>query len=132
MKLFIIPLRAFGSLDPPVLVSSVKLARARFDRKNLSGKSEKPANLSANSNVRLVVVVDVIVVDVDNGPVDIVVIVVGGGIAAVASGRMAIVGDVSIGMTRAGFLINDKNRCRHKSSGISELSTSNSRNCRKL
>jgi hypothetical protein len=28
-------------------------------------------------------------------------------------------------------LRNDKNKCRHKSSGISELSTSNSRNCRK-
>lgn len=72
------------------------------------------------------------IVDVNDGPVDVIVVVGGGGITAVASGRTPITDDASIGMTGGGFLINDKNRCRHKSSGISELSTSNSRNCRKL
>jgi hypothetical protein len=77
----------------------VEFARPRFGRKNFSGKNEKPDNFS--------VVVDAIV---DDGPVDI--IVAGtGGIAAVASGRIEIADDVSTGMIRAGFLINDKNKC---------------------
>jgi hypothetical protein len=49
---FILPLRAFGSFNPPVLVSSVEVIGARFFGKNLSEKSEKPDNLSAISNVR--------------------------------------------------------------------------------
>jgi hypothetical protein len=111
----------------------VKLETPRFDRKSLSEKNEKLDNLSAISNVRLVVG-GAIVVEDDIGLVDMLVVVVGGsggGIAAVASGRTPIVDDISTGMTRAGFLINDKNKC-HKSSGIAELSISNSRNCRKL
>jgi len=56
----------------------------------------------------------------------------GGGIAAVASGRIPIVDDASIGMEGVGFRTNERNKCRHRSSGISELSTSFSRNCRKL
>ncbi len=113
----------------------MKLARPRFFGKNFSEKSEKRDKRSAISNVRLDVAGNVaLVVGVDTGPVDIVVgvVVSGGGIAAVASGRTPIVDDVSRGKTGAGFLINDKNRCRHKSSGISELSTNNSRNCRKV
>ncbi len=131
---FILPLRAFGSFNPPVLVSSVEVIGARFFGKNLSEKSEKPDNLSAISNVRWVGGDDVaIAADVDNEPLDMVVVAYdGGGMAAVASGRTPIVDGVSTGRTRAGFLINDKNRCRHKSSGTSELSTSNSRNCRKF
>lgn len=56
----------------------------------------------------------------------------GSGIAAVASGRTPMVDVESRGRMRAGFLINERNRCRHKSSGTSELSTNTSRNCRKL
>ena len=122
---FILPLRLFDSLDP---LSSVQLARLRLCRKNFSGKNEKLGNLSVNSNVRFVGGGTIVV-----GVVNVLVgrfITVVGGMAAVASGRMPIADVVSIGRTRAGFLINDKNRCRHKSSGISELSTSNSRNCR--
>ncbi len=90
-------------------------------------------NFSVNSNVRLDVVVGAIVVEDNNGLLDMVGVVVGNsGIAGVASGKTPIDNDESTGMTRAGFLINDTNRCRHKSSGISELSTSNSRNCRNL
>jgi len=48
----------------------------------------------------------------------IVVVVGGGGIAAVASGRTPIVDDASTGTTIGSFLINDKNRCLHKSSCI--------------
>ncbi|CAF4425207.1 unnamed protein product, partial [Rotaria magnacalcarata] len=75
-------------------------------------------------------VVDAMVVDVDDGPDEMTVAVVDG-IPAVANGRTPIVDDTSFGTTTAGFLMNDKNKCRHRSSGISELSTSNSRNCRK-
>jgi hypothetical protein len=107
--------------------------RPRFDRKSLSERNDKLGNLSAISNVRLNVVGGAIVDEHNNGLLDMVVVVVGsGGIAGVASGKTPILNDVSTGMARAGFLINDTNRCRHKSSGISELSTSNSRNCRNL
>jgi hypothetical protein len=53
------------------------------------------------------------------------------GNVAVANGRTLMADDVSMGNRKAGFLINDKNKCRHNSSGMSELSTSKSRNCRK-
>jgi hypothetical protein len=119
-----LPLRAFESLVALPPVSSLRLAR--FCRK---GKNEKLDILSAISNARFDVV-DVIIDDADNG-LDGIVVAVTGGIAGVAIGRTprAVVG--STGTAGAGFLINDKNRCRHKSSGMSELSTSNSRNCRK-
>jgi predicted Rossmann-fold nucleotide-binding protein len=127
----ILPLRVLGSLDTLLPVSSVKLERPRFGRKNFSEKKEKLDNRSTISDVRLVVVAVV-----EDGLADTIAAVVmgggGGGMAAVANGRIAIVDDGSTGRIIAGFLINDKNRCRHKSSGISELSTSNSRNCRKL
>jgi hypothetical protein len=126
----ILPLRVLGSLDTLLPVSSVKLERPRFGRKNFSEKKEKLDNRSTISDVRLVVVAVV-----EDGLADTIAAVVmggGGGIAAVANGRIAIADDGSTGRIIAGFLINDKNRCRHKSSGISELSTSNSRNCRKL
>lgn len=104
-----------------MLESSVALVRPRFDRKNFSGKNEKPDNLSVMSSVRLDVAGVVITEDVNDGPiVPIVVVVVavvivvvagGGGIAAVASGRIPIADDASTGTIRAGFFINDKNRC---------------------
>jgi hypothetical protein len=59
-----------------------------------------------------------------------VVVIAEAGKGPVASGRIPIA-DESIGITPGNFLINDKNKCRHKSSGISALSTSKSRNCRK-
>jgi len=96
------PARVFVSAR----ISSVNF----FCRKNFSGKNEK--------------------VDAGCGLV-IIVAVVGGGNVAVASGRTPIPDDESSGIINEGFLINDKNKCRHKSSGISELSTSKSRNCRK-
>lgn len=127
-----IPLRFFASLDVTVPVSSVKLVRPRFCRKNFSGRNEKPGNLSAISNVRFDAVVETMVVDVDDGPDDVVAaLVVVAGMPAVASGSTLMVDDVSFGTTTAGFLTKDKNKCRHRSSGTSELSTSNSRNCRK-
>src|ERR1700722_4418846 len=104
-KIFILPPRAFESLDPPAPVSSLKLVRPRFCRK---GRNENPAILSAISNARFDVV-DIIVDDADNGLVMIVAAVTGG-IAGVASGRTPIATDGSICMGRAGFLINDKNR----------------------
>jgi hypothetical protein len=127
---FILPLRVLGSLDTLLPVSSVKLERPRFGRKNFSEKKEKLDNRSTISDVRLVVVA--VVEDRLTDTIAAVVMGGGGGIAAVANGRIAIADDGSAGRIIAGFLINDKNRCRHKSSGISELSTSNSRNCRKL
>jgi len=57
-----------------------------------------------------------IFVDEFNGNVDVVI------------GSMPIVDVVSFDRITGGFLINDKNKCRDKSSGKSELSTSKSRN----
>ncbi len=65
----------------------------------------------------------------DNGCGAVVTAVIGNG--TVTSGRTPIADDESTGTNNAGFLINDKNKCRRKSSGISALSTSKSRNCRK-
>jgi hypothetical protein len=66
----------------------------------------------------------------DNGCGAVVTAVIGNG--TVTSGRTPIADDDgSTGTNNAGFLINDKNKCRRKSSGISALSTSKSRNCRK-
>lgn len=128
--LFVLVPRFFASLDILVPVSSLKVARFRFCRKNFSGKNEKLANLSVISSVRVDAIVDGNVAEVDSGVDDMPAAVVGG-IAVVASGRTPTVDEISAGRTRAGFLINDRNKCRHRSSGISELSTSNSRNCRK-
>jgi hypothetical protein len=96
------PARVFVSAR----ISSVNF----FGRKNFSGKNEKLDSCCVG-----VVIVAAVVI----------------GNVAVASGRIPIVDDESTGTSNEGFLINDKNKCRHKSSGISELSTSKSRNCRK-
>ncbi len=101
----------------------MKFARPRLCRKNFSGKNGKYGNLSVISNVRFVG-------GDGNIPADMFVTVVDD-IVVVSSGRIPLADGVSIGSTKGGFLRNDKNKCRHKSSGISELSTSNSRNCRK-
>ena len=102
-----------GSVDPPVPVSSVVFVSARFFGKNRSEKSEKPDNRSAISNVRWAGGGGGDAPDAATGPVEIIVLAAEavGGIAAVASGRTPIVGGVSTGRRRAGFLINDKNRC---------------------
>ena len=136
----VLPVRLLFSFVPWVPFSSVKLVGFRLLRKNLSGRNERLGNLSAISNVRLGVDVAV----EDGGSRGVAVTFVGdgsvpidkfgfavAGIAAVICGRALIGDEASIDRVRAGFLINDRNRCRHKSSGISELSKSNSRNCRK-
>ena len=71
--------------------------------------------------------------DKGNGAVvaDAVVDVVVIGNVDVASGRTPMADDVSSGTTGGGLLMNDRNKCRHNSSGISALSTSRSKNCRK-
>jgi hypothetical protein len=97
------PARVFVSAR----ISSVNF----FCRENFPGKNEK---LDAGCGVAVISVVVVVV-----------------GNVAVASGRTPIAAVESTGIINAGFLINDKNKCRHNSSGISELSTSKSRNCRK-
>ena len=66
---------------------------------------------------------------VDVAPMEDIVVVVVGGIAGVPSGRAPMVELGSNGTAGEGFLINERNKCRHKSSGISELSTKSIRNC---
>lgn len=81
-----------------------------FGRKNFSGRKE---------NVEVVSGAVVIVIGLAVGNV------------AVANGRIPIVDEASGDTNKEGFLIKDKNTCRHKSSGISGLSINKSRNCRK-
>ena len=67
----------------------------------------------------------------DVAPMEDIVAVVVGGIAGVPSGRAPMVELGSKGTLGEGFLMNERNKCRHKSSGISELSTKSIRNCLK-
>jgi hypothetical protein len=116
-------------VDPLAVFSSVQIGVLRLDRKNLSGRNERPGILSAMSNVRLVAG-DATPDGVADALVERFEFIVGG-IAGVKRGRAPIVDVVSTGTATGGFLMNERKRCRHRSSGISELSKSTSRNCRK-
>ena len=116
-----LPVRIFTSL-----LSSGRLGGPRFARKN-----EKPEGLSAFSKIRVIAELEA-----NDGlaaeliPVATPAVVVVGGIAGVPRGSAPMVEEMSKGTARAGFLMKDKNKWRHNSSGISELSTNNSKNCR--
>ena len=94
-----------------VLVSARMSSVNFFGRKNFSGRNEK---LEAGCCGAVVIFTGLAV-----------------GRVAVANGRMPIVDEASADTSKEGFLIKDKNKCRHSSSGISGLSINKSRNCRK-